>query len=574
MQLDYEAIVIGSGFGGAINACRLAKKWPGKVLVLERGKRYPMGSFPRTPHDMSNNFWNVVRDNQDNPKNAGSKEMFGLFDIRSFEHMDAVVGAGLGGGSLIYANVFLEPPAHIFDHNWPASCKKQALQPYYQTAKSVLGARPIPEQSAPRREVVRTKLFEKFAKSDGRKSELVDINVFFGNDFNKPTDIGVQQKNRYGALQTSCVYCAECDVGCNTHSKNTTDLNYLFVAENTYQAQIETMTLVEKIVPLNSSGDEDPQGDGSYGFKVIWLDLNNHKHEATATSKRVIVSAGTLGSNELLLRCRDVFKTLPRINQHLGQHFSGNGDFLSFVIDGEKPADPNYGPVITQKIDYNLYSDFKSDQAYILEDASFPNFASWYTEGIKPGVFHLSGLLRTLKALIVRFIRGAKTGRIGFAFRELLKNDAAYTTSVLLCMGIDNSAGKMKLDKQGFLNIEWPYKDNMPLYNAIMDMGKRFKKWANAKIFLPMPNVLWPLKSNVTVHSLGGCKLADSPDKGVTSANKESFGQVFGYQGLYVADGSLLPTAVGANPVATISALSERVAEGITGIKPNPNGDL
>ena len=100
MQLDYEAIVIGSGFGGAINACRLAKKWPGKVLVLERGKRYPMGSFPRTPHDMSNNFWNVVREKQENPKNTGSKEMFGLFDIRSFEHMDAVVGAGLGGGSI------------------------------------------------------------------------------------------------------------------------------------------------------------------------------------------------------------------------------------------------------------------------------------------------------------------------------------------------------------------------------------------------------------------------------------------------------------------------------------------
>ncbi|WP_293750347.1 GMC oxidoreductase [uncultured Paraglaciecola sp.] len=574
MQLDYEAIVIGSGFGGAINACRLAKKWPGKVLVLERGKRYPMGSFPRTPHDMSNNFWNVVREKQENPKNTGSKEMFGLFDIRSFEHMDAVVGAGLGGGSLIYANVFLEPPEHIFDHNWPDSCKKDVLQPYYQTAKSVLGARPIPDQSAPRREVVRTQLFEQFAKSDGRESELVDINVFFGNDFNQPTDIGVQEKNRYGAVQTSCVYCAECDVGCNTHSKNTTDLNYLFVAENDYQTKINTMTLVEKIVPLNSAGEEDPTINGEYGYKVIWLDLNNNKHEVSATSKRVIVSAGTLGTNELLLRCREVFKTLPNINQNLGRHFSGNGDFLSFVIDGEKPADPNYGPVITQKIDYNLYQDFKPGEAYILEDASFPNFASWYTEGLKPGVLQISGLIRTLNMLFKRFVRGIKTGRVGYAFRELLKNDAAYTTSVLLCMGIDNSAGKMKLDKHGFLNLEWPFKQNQPLYNAIMDMGKRFTRWANAKAFLPMPNFFWPLKSNVTVHALGGCKLADSPEVGVTSASKETFGQVFNYKGLYVADGSLLPTAVGANPVATISALSERVAEGITGIEPNPNGDL
>jgi cholesterol oxidase len=141
-------------------------------------------------------------------------------------------------------------------------------------------------------------------------------------------------------------------------------------------------------------------------------------------------------------------------------------------------------------------------------------------------------------------------------------------------MGIDNSAGKMKLDKRGFLNIEWPYKDNQPLYDSIMAMGKRFKHWANAKAFIPMPNFLWPMKSNVTVHALGGCKIADTAETGVTSAKVETFGQVFGYQGLYVADGSLLPTAVGANPVATICALSERVAEGITGIEPNPNGDL
>lgn len=574
MEFDYEAIVIGSGFGGAINACRLAKKWPGKVLVLERGKRYPMGSFPRTPHDMANNFWNIVRDDEPDAANKDSKEMHGLFDIRSFENMDAVVASGLGGGSLIYANVFLEPPAHIFDENWPETCKKDVLQPYYQTAKSVLGARPIPDQTLPRREVIRTQLFEQFAQSEGRQSELVDINVFFGKDFDNPTDIGVQEKNRYGALQTSCVYCAECDVGCNTHSKNTTDLNYLFVAECDYQAQINTMALVDRVVPLNEQGEEDNSCHGEHGYKVVWLDVSNNKVEVSASTQRVIVSAGTLGTNEILLRCRDIYHSLPDINQFLGKGFSGNGDFLSFVIDGKKPADPNYGPVITQKIDYNLYSDFKPEQAYILEDASFPNFASWYTEGAKPRILLLVGLFKTLKVLVSRFLKGAKTGRVGYAFRELLKNDAAYTTSVLLCMGKDNSAGVMKLDARGRLNLVWPFEQNQPLYSAIVRMGKRFKKWAKAKAFIPMPNFLWPLKSNVTVHSLGGCKLADNPEKGVTSAAEKDFGAVFGYQGLYVADGSLLPTAVGANPVATISALSERVAEGITGIKPDPDGNL
>lgn len=574
IQHDYEAIVIGSGFGGSINTCRLAKKWPGKVMLLERGKRYPMGSFPRKPHDMAKNFWNIVREGRKRPKNLGSEDTHGMFDIRLFDHIDALVCAGLGGGSLIYANVFLQPPEEVFDHNWPETCKKEVLQPYYQAAKSVLGARPIPQNDDPRRKIIRTELFQDFAKHEGHESKLVDINVFFGNDFNNPTEIGVQEKNRYGALQTSCVYCAECDVGCNTHSKNTTDLNYLHVAEHQYQTEIQTEVLAEKIVPLNEQGEQDPSANGEFGYQVFWLDLKENKVERSAITRRVVVSAGTLGTNELLMRCRDIYHTLPDINQNLGQHFSGNGDFLSFVIEGDKPADPNYGPVITQKTDYNLFNNFNKEQAFVLEDASYPNFAAWYIEGIKPDLSHLSSLFRTVKLFANRFLQGVTTGRIGYAFNELLKGDASFNSVVLLCMGLDKSNGTMSLGANGFLNIEWPYKKSMSLYQAILDLGERFRQWTSGKAFIPLPNWLWPMNSNITVHSLGGCRLADDPAKGVTSANTETFGQVFGYQGLYVADGALLPTAVGANPVATISALSERVAEGITGIAPDPDGQL
>jgi cholesterol oxidase len=139
----------------------------------------------------------------------------------------------------------------------------------------------------------------------------------------------------------------------------------------------------------------------------------------------------------------------------------------------------------------------------------------------------------------------------------------------LLCMGIDKSNGVMELNNDGFLHVKWPYKDSMSLYQAILDTGSRFKEWSGGKAFIPLPNWLWPMKNNITVHSLGGCRLANDPAEGVTSAAVDTFGQVFGYAGLYVADGALLPTAVGANPVATICALSERVAEGITGIKPS-----
>ena len=136
VKYDYEAVVIGSGFGGSITACRLAKKWPTKVMVLERGKRYPMGSFPRTPHAMSRNFWNIQTESRRRPKHILANELHGMFDLRNYDHMDALVCAGLGGGSLIYANVFLEPPDEVFEEGWPTSCTKKTLKPYFDVAKS------------------------------------------------------------------------------------------------------------------------------------------------------------------------------------------------------------------------------------------------------------------------------------------------------------------------------------------------------------------------------------------------------------------------------------------------------
>src|SRR5438132_882582 len=134
----------------------------------------------------------------------------------------------LGGGSLIYANVFMEPPEHVLvDPRWPSTCRKADLDPYYAVAKEVLGARPIPSMQDPGRNIVRTRLFQEVAQCLHRDSDLVDINVFFGNDFDHPLPIGQQAPNRFGALQTSCVYCGECAIGCNKHSKNTLHPNYI-----------------------------------------------------------------------------------------------------------------------------------------------------------------------------------------------------------------------------------------------------------------------------------------------------------------------------------------------------------
>lgn len=576
MEKNYEALVIGSGFGGAITGCRLAKKWDrGRVLILERGKRYPMGSFPRKPHDFAHNFWALAGERTPRPRHIRrlierGEESHGIFDIRNFQHMDAVVGAGLGGGSLIYANVFMIPPDEVFDDRWPGSCKKTELLPYYAVAKEVLGSRPIPVDDDPCRQIIRQQLFAEVAKKNGRNSELVDINVFFGNDFQKPLAIGEQAKNRYGALQTSCVYCAECDIGCNYHAKNTLDLNYLFVAEHRYQAVIRTENLVLKIVPVDANQADDPGADGTHGYRVYFRDLSGTQSAAqTALAQRVIVSAGALGSTELLLRCKEHFRTLPRISAKLGRGFSGNGDFISFVLGSKLPADPNYGPVITQRTDYNLFKDFDRDRAFMLQDAAYGDILAWYVEGAKPGFLRLDPFWRFLRDLYSRLTTGKSLGSLGWALDDLLSKDVSFRTCVLLCMGIDKSNGVMTLDEDHRLSINWPYKDSLSLYRAILEAGKQFSRIVQASIFTPLPTWDWPIRNNVTVHALGGCNLANDSSGGVTSADPATFGQVFDYKNLYVADGAIVPTAVGANPTATISALSEMVALGITGIAPD-----
>jgi cholesterol oxidase len=565
LRSNYAAVIIGSGFGGAVLACRTARTWPGDVLVLERGKRYPMGSFPRSPRGMAENFWNLASEERARPSHRSvQRDLHGLFDIRNYRHLDAVLCAGLGGGSLIYANVFLEPPDQLFDEGWPRGWSRAKLAPYYAVAKSVLGARPIPQDGDSRREIIRTRLFNRVADSQGRPHRLVDINVFFGNDFETPLAIGVQDRNRYGALQTSCTYCGECDVGCNTHSKNTLDLNYLFVAEQRYAARILTEHLATKIAPVNTDGADDPTTLGENGYRVYFTDLLTGRNEAVL-ARGVIVSSGAFGSTELLLRCRDVFGTLPHVSPQLGRRFSANGDFLSFAIAGEHDAGPNYGPVITRLTDYNLFSDFDRSRAFLLEDAAYPAFASWYVEGVLPAVSMLRTISTALAHLFRRWLGGASLGRIGFFLSDLFKDDPSFRSCVMLCMGLDKASGTMRLDRNGLIDVDWPYRDNLPLYEAILAAAEAFGREIGAKVVVPLPNWCWPTRSNITVHALGGCGLADDPQSGVVDAAAETMGQVFGYSGLYVADGAIVPTALGANPTATIAALAEMVAEGITG---------
>jgi len=302
---------------------------------------------------------------------------------------------------------------------------------------------------------------------------------------------------------------------------------------------------------------------------VYYRDLSAKGAEVlSARTNRVVVSAGALGSTELLLRCKEYFRTLPRISGRLGQSFSGNGDFIAFVLGSKFPADPNYGPVLTRRIDYNLYKNFDRSRAFLIEDASYGAILAWFVEGAKPGFLRLGALRRFAHHLIARLTTGKSLGSLGWALDDILSGDISYHSCVLLSMGIDKSTGVMKLDDNHELTIDWPYRDNLSLYQAIVENGKHFARAVQADVYTPLPTWLWPIRNNVSVHTLGGCVLANDPSHGVTNADRNSFGEVFGYRNLYVADGAIVPTAVGANPTATISALSEMVAQGVTGLTP------
>jgi cholesterol oxidase len=207
---------------------------------------------------------------------------------------------------------------------------------------------------------------------------------------------------------------------------------------------------------------------------------------------------------------------------------------------------------------------------FVLEDAGYPTLLAWFVEGTKPSVFKARALADTGRRVAARLVRGRSGGRIGASLGGLMRHGLTERSAVLLCMGRDSSTGTLTLDRAGHLTGRWPRHENRALYRSIQAAGSAFTRASGARAWFAIPSWWLPFRRNVTVHPLGGCRLADDPSEGVVSARPDRFGQVFGYENLFVADGAIFPAAVGANPAATIAALAERVAEGITGLAPHP----
>lgn len=511
-----DAVVIGTGFGGAVSACRLAQAKL-KVCVLERGRRYPKGSFPRDWRNPSNGWlWSDGR---------------GLYDVKPINEMTIVQAAGYGGGSLVYANVQLRPVPEVFADGWPTGYDRAMLDPYYDLVAYMLDIKPITDSA--RGMPAKTARMKKVAEDLGRTDQFCYPNLAVNF-----TPAGEEITNKHDVKQEGCNYCGECDIGCNVHAKNTLDLNYLAIAERN-GAEVRTECEATKIEPLSANPAD--------GYRVTVLDHTSGELEAI-DARTVFVCAGAVSSTELLLRCRDEFQTLPALSARLGHRYSGNGDSLSFVFDTKEELRPAEGPTITTGL---VVDDKKGTNGswFIIEDGGCPK--------------ELSGLLQVLRPQSNIFDRAHALLRAELdvwmkrSAQDTIPSDAtpALHSGVFLAMGRDRANGQITLDATKCLRVLWDVPSNVPLYDTEQQIAIDIAGALGGRAAF---NPLWEqARTPVSVHNLGGCVMADSEADGVTDAN----GEIFRYPGLYVLDGGALPEATGVNPSHTIAAVAERNVE-------------
>jgi cholesterol oxidase len=586
MANEFDAVIIGSGFGGSVMAFRLAEAGL-RVCVLERGKSYPPNSFPRAPYDLGQNFWDP------------SSGLYGMFDVWSFKNSGALVSSGLGGGSLIYANIHIRKDAHWFKEDrpdggydpWPITYED--LEPHYEQVEKMMNVQQYPLNHPPYNNTPKTLALReadrKLQLNDKSTHQWIPLNLAVSfrtkkvskpddDDPNNPPIVGAPIQEDYPNYHTvnlqrdmprsTCRLCGECDIGCNYGSKNTLDYTYITAAihQRPYPAKVETLCEVKKIAPLAGAG---------YEVKFVRhtpdkIDPATGKCEApkedTITGDRLIIAAGTFGSPYLLLRNQE--ESFPLLTKKtLGSRFSVNGDLLSFIVDSKerrngktvpRRLDPSFGPVITSaiRIGDTLDGDGPQGRGFYTEDGGNPYLMSWFSE--------ISGLPSFLHRSL-KFLKMAAKYRLG------LNNDANLSAEIsdligsastsmssfpVLTMGRDFANGHLSL-KDNLLECDWSQKKSQEYFDRVRRVGRAIAGALNAK-YMDNPSYRY-LHQVLTAHPLGGCPMGSSADDGVVN----SYGEVFGYSGLYVVDGSVMPGPVGPNPSLTIAAISDRAAEHI-----------
>lgn len=539
----FDAVIVGSGFGGSVMAHRLAEGNL-EVCVLERGRAYPPGSFPRSPHAMRTNFWDP------------SAGLYGLFDLWSFKGLEAVVASGLGGGSLIYANVLLRKDERWFGDEgpdgyepWPIT--RADLEPHYDRVEAMIAPQRYPFEHEPYAATPKTVAFKRAAERLGLDFQFPPLAVMFANEGRPPApgERIEEEPNLHDQPRQTCRLVGECDVGCNWGAKNTLDYNYLSAAKRR-GAELRTNAEVKDFEPMRGGG-----------YRVSYV---THRDGArhSITTKRLVLSAGTLGSTFLLLRNRTRFP--GRLGDQLGRRFCGNGDLLTFATGCRELTEPARGPVITGAIRYPdlLDGTGESGRGFYIEDAGVPEFATWMVQSADAPATARRAAKMLLRGLRQRLL-GIPESNLSAEVSALFGNeDSASRFLPLLGMGRDIPDGTMTVNRRGYLEVDWTTKTSQTYFRRLRSESKRLAEELGALRFVDNPT--WYLRRVITVHALGGCAIGRDASEGVV----DPYGQVFGQPGLYVADGSVMPGPVGANPSLTIAALADRFADAILEQRP------
>ena len=534
---NYQVVVVGSGYGGGIAASRLARAGQ-QVCLLERGREIQPGEYPNTLDA-------ALREFQVDTSAGTVGSRTSLYDLRVNSDINVFFGCGLGGTSLVNANVGLRPEPRVFDDpRWPRAIRDDldhGVNDGYHHAEEMLKPTPYPADFPP---LLKLQALEKSARAMGQEFYRPPIYVTFKE--------GV---NHVGVEQHACVLCGDCISGCNYGAKNTTLMNYLPDARN-HGAEIYTGVSVRYL----------ERKDDRWLIHYQILESGNEPIDAPTrvlAAAVVVLAGGTLGSTEILLRSKA--RGLP-LSDQVGQRFTGNGDYLGFSYNGESPVNTTgYGNLPPGRID-----PVGPNIAGIIDMRNQPRLEDGIVveEGVAPGAF-ASALAETYATAATA--AGQNTAndladrlgqdeRAAESFVRGAYHGAVLNTQVFLVMTHDDGTGRMYLDNDR-LRVSWPGVGAQPIYQKV---SQRLLEATRALKGIFTPNPLWKDLAGhnlTTVHPLGGCVMADDAAWGVVNHKAQVFADTTGdavHEGLYVADGAIVPIPLGVNPSLTISALAER----------------
>jgi cholesterol oxidase len=521
---DYDVVVVGSGFGGSVAALRLTEKGY-SVGVVEAGRRFADADFAETSWQVRKFFW------------APKLGCTGIQRIHVLPDVIVLAGAGVGGGSLVYANTLYEPRSDAFyrDPQWAHITDwKTELAPFYDQAKRMLGVVTNPTMTPSDRALHKVAEQMGVAHTFG----LTPVGVFFGPDNRKAP--GVEFDDPYfggvGPPRRGCIEVGECMTGCRHNAKNTLLKNYLYLAERA-GARIHELTTVTAVRPLDAGG---------YAVNTVRTGAwRARKSGQTITAEHVIFAAGTWGTQSLLHRMKHQGK-LPRLSDRLGVLTRTNSEALcgaSVKLRNRKQAAFHQGIAITSSI--------HPDENTHIEPVRYgkgSNAMGLLTTVMTDGGGNVPRWVKWL-GQIIRHPAQVASLYIGLT-------DWSQRTIIALVMQTEDNSLTLfpKRKRLGGTKLTSKQGHGVPNPTWIPAANEAVRRLAEDIDGLPYSSLGEIADVPMTAHFLGGAVIGDSPETGVI----DPYHRVYGHPGLHVLDGSAISANLGVNPSLTITAQAER----------------